>query len=418
MLNLKCHTPEGVTDYLPGECAAKQAVEQSMSAVFEKNGYSPIQTPAFEYYDLYADGSGDISPEKLYKFFDPQGKILALRGDITTSIARVMGTKYSGPLPARLCYLADAFRYDGAASSLSSQFTQAGVELIGDSSCEADAEVILVTIEALLSSGLKEFQLDVGQVEFFKGLAEQVGLNAEDFENIRTRIDFKDSFSIAQILKGYDADEEIKEILCQMPYLFGNADVLKKARSSKLNKRSAAALENLERIYDILCGCGYEKYVSIDLGMLQSLDYYTGVIFKGFTYDVGFPVCGGGRYDTLIGNFGRNMSAVGIAVSTGRVLSALMRQKKEIKTPKTDALMIMKPDFTAAYKAAQVLRKAGFIIENYYAAPSPDEAKAAAKLRGVSTVIAADADDTLVVYNSDVRTKTIDIKTIGKGTVL
>lgn len=415
MLNLKYHTPEGVMDYLPDECEAKRAIEQKMALSFRQNGYRPIQTPAFEYYDLYADGSGDISPEKLYKFFDPQGRILALRGDITTSIARVMGTKYNGPMPARLCYVADAFRYNGSASSRSSEFTQAGIELIGDGSCEADAEAIMVTISALLAAGLDEFQIDIGQVEFFKGLAEQVGLDAEDFERIRTHIDFKDSVSIAQVAKKYDADAEIIDILCRMPYLFGNAEVLEQAKSPKLNARSAAALENLEQVYRLLCACGLEKYVSIDLGMLQSLDYYTGVIFKGVTYDVGFSVCGGGRYDTLIGNFGKDTSAVGIAIGVNRVLSALMRQKKTIVTPKTDALMVMGADFAASYALAQKLRGAGYCVENFYG--DAQSALAAAKARGIAATIRLTENGAEIMY-ADGTAAPLDIAKIGKEAVL
>ncbi len=415
MLNLKYHTPEGVMDYLPDECEAKRAIEQKMALSFRQNGYRPIQTPAFEYYDLYADGSGDISPEKLYKFFDPQGRILALRGDITTSIARVMGTKYNGPMPARLCYVADAFRYNGSASSRSSEFTQAGIELIGDGSCEADAEAIMVTISALLAAGLEEFQIDIGQVEFFKGLAEQVGLDAEDFERIRTHIDFKDSVSIAQVAKKYDADAEIIDILCRMPYLFGNAEVLEQAKSPKLNARSAAALENLEQVYRLLCACGLEKYVSIDLGMLQSLDYYTGVIFKGVTYDVGFSVCGGGRYDTLIGNFGKDTSAVGIAIGVNRVLSALMRQKKTIVTPKTDALMVMGADFAASYALAQKLRGAGYCVENFYG--DAQSALAATKARGIAAAIRLTENGAEIMY-ADGTAAPLDIAKIGKEAVL
>ncbi len=415
MLNLKYHTPEGVMDYLPDECEAKRSIEQKMALSFRQNGYRPIQTPAFEYYDLYADGSGDISPEKLYKFFDPQGRILALRGDITTSIARVMGTKYNGPMPARLCYVADAFRYNGSASSRSSEFTQAGIELIGDGSCEADAEAIMVTISALLAAGLEEFQIDIGQVEFFKGLAEQVGLDAEDFERIRTHIDFKDSVSIAQVAKKYDADAEIIDILCRMPYLFGNAEVLEQAKSPKLNTRSAAALENLEQVYRLLCACGLEKYVSIDLGMLQSLDYYTGVIFKGVTYDVGFSVCGGGRYDTLIGNFGKDTSAVGIAIGVNRVLSALMRQKKTIVTPKTDALMVMGADFAAAYALAQKLRGAGYCVENFYG--DAQSALAATKARGIAAAIRLTENGAEIMY-ADGTAAPLDIAKIGKEAVL
>lgn len=415
MLKLKYHTPEGVMDYLPDECEAKRAIEQKMALSFRQNGYRPIQTPAFEYYDLYADGSGDISPEKLYKFFDPQGRILALRGDITTSIARVMGTKYNGPMPARLCYVADAFRYNGSASSRSSEFTQAGIELIGDGSCEADAEAIMVTISALLAAGLDEFQIDIGQVEFFKGLAEQVGLGAEDFERIRTHIDFKDSVSIAQVAKKYDADAEIIDILCRMPYLFGNAEVLEQAKSPKLNTRSAAALENLEQVYGLLCACGLEKYVSIDLGMLQSLDYYTGVIFKGVTYDVGFSVCGGGRYDTLIGNFGKDTSAVGIAIGVNRVLSALMRQKKTIVTPKTDALMVMGADFAASYALAQKLRGAGYCVENFYG--DAQSALAATKARGIAAAIRLTENGAEIMY-ADGTAAPLDIAKIGKEAVL
>lgn len=402
-------------DYLPDECEAKRSIEQKMALSFRQNGYRPIQTPAFEYYDLYADGSGDISPEKLYKFFDPQGRILALRGDITTSIARVMGTKYNGPMPARLCYVADAFRYNGSASSRSSEFTQAGIELIGDGSCEADAEAIMVTISALLAAGLEEFQIDIGQVEFFKGLAEQVGLDAEDFERIRTHIDFKDSVSIAQVAKKYDADAEIIDILCRMPYLFGNAEVLEQAKSPKLNARSAAALENLEQVYRLLCACGLEKYVSIDLGMLQSLDYYTGVIFKGVTYDVGFSVCGGGRYDTLIGNFGKDTSAVGIAIGVNRVLSALMRQKKTIVTPKTDALMVMGADFAASYALAQKLRGAGYCVENFYG--DAQSALAATKARGIAAAIRLTENGAEIMY-ADGTAAPLDIAKIGKEAVL
>ncbi len=394
MLNLKYHTPEGVMDFLPEECSAKEAIEKKISDAFSSYGYKSIQTPAFEYIDVYAADAGDVSPQKLFKFFDSQGRTLALRGDITTSIARVMGTKYNGALPARLCYVADAFRYDGSASSLSSEFTQAGIELIGDGSCEADAEVIILAVNALLGAGLDEFQIDIGQVEFFKGLAEQIGLDDEDFEKIRTMIDFKDSFSIAQILNKYDADEEVKEILCRMPYLFGTSDVLSQATSPKLNARSLAALENLEQVYKIICACGLEKYVSIDLGMLQSIDYYTGVIFKGVTYDVGFSVCGGGRYDSLIENFGKKMSAVGIAISVNRVLSALMRQEKEIIYPKTDALIMINSDISLAFDVATKLRHAGLIIENYYG-KDESEAIIAAKEKGIEAVVS--------VYDGNIR---------------
>jgi len=386
-MNLKFHTPGGVTDYLPDEYMAKQDVERRLLRVFTGYAYRQISTPTFEYHDIYSGSSGDIASDKLYRFFDAQGRILALRGDITTSIARVMGTKWDRELPARLCYVANAFRYNGSASTMPSEFTQAGIELIGDGSAGADAEAILVAIDALKSAGLEEFQIDIGQVDFFKGLAEQIGLDADDTERIRVLVDHKDSLSIAELAAGYNINEEIKGLLCDMPDLFGGVEVLSRAYSPYLNPRSKAALDNLRAVYNILAGCGLEKYISIDLGMLQSLDYYTGVIFKGFTYDVGFSVCGGGRYDSLIQNFGDSAAAVGIAISVNRVLSALQRQKKPLQTPITHALYYAGNDLAMAYKTGAALRKAGLIIENYTGGGAFEHAMDYAKAHGIDTVL-------------------------------
>lgn len=378
MFELKRHTPQGVSDYMPEECAAKKDIEKKMQEAFLSYAYRMIQTPTIEYHSIYTDTTGDISSEKLFKFFDKDGRILALRGDVTTSIARVMGTKWGdNPLPARLCYVSEAFRYNGNASAMPSEFTQAGIELVGESGIYADAEIIIVTIKALLNAGLDEFQIDIGQVEFFKGLAEQMGLTQEDSEKVRILIDFKDSLSIAELASKYDADPEIKNLLCMMPELFGDAEILKKVDSEKLNKRSKAAIENLKGVYEIIKASGLSKYVSIDLGMLQSIDYYTGVIFKGVTYDVGFAVCGGGRYDSLIGGFGRDLSAVGMAISVNRVLVAMQRQKKTLYTAKVDAVMFMGENFADAIKVSDMLRSMGYILQNAYENIEDAEKKAA-----------------------------------------
>lgn len=397
MIELKRHTPQGVSDYMPEECVAKKDIEKKMSEAFLSYSYKMIQTPTFEYHNIYTDTTGDISSEKLFKFFDKEGRILALRGDVTTSIARVMGTKWGeNPLPARLCYVSEAFRYDGSASAMPSEFTQAGIELVGEGGAYADAEIIIVTIKALLNAGLDEFQIDIGQVEFFKGLAEQMGLTAEDAEKVRVLVDFKDSLSIAELASKYDADEEIKNLLCMMPELFGDAEILEKANSEKLNKRSKAAIENLKSVYEIIKASGLSKYVSIDLGMLQSIDYYTGVIFKGVTYDVGFAVCGGGRYDSLISGFGRELSAVGMAISVNRVLVAMQRQKKNIATLKTDAIMFMGENFADAIKVSDMLRSMGYILQNSY--KTLDEAKKEAAESKAACVLCAKSDSIVQIF--------------------
>lgn len=404
MLNLKMHTPNGVSDYMPEECCGKRDIEKKMREAFSSYAYKEIQTPTLEYNNIYTDASGDIATEKLFRFFDPEGRILALRGDITTSIARVMGTKWDTlPLPARLCYVSEAFRYSKADSPLSCEFTQAGIEFVGESSAYADAEAIIVTIKALLNAGLDEFQIDIGQVEFFKGLACQVGLSDEDAEKIREFIDFKDSLSIAQIADKYDGDKEIKDLLCRMPELFGDADVLEKAYAEGLNPRSKAAIENLKNVYEIIKAGGLSKYVSIDLGMLQSIDYYTGVIFKGVTYDVGFAICGGGRYDSLISGFGRDLSAVGMAINVNRVLSAMQRQKKEIKKPVVDAVLCMKENFSDAVKVGDMLRSQGYVIQNCYL--DLEEGKKIAEQFNCDCVLCAKSDSIINVYSNNTETE-------------
>lgn len=419
MRDYKFYTPEGVTDYLPEECMAKQQIEKKLSDTFLGYGYRRVQTPTIEYHDIYSACSGDISSEKLFKFFDAQGRILALRGDITTSIARLMGTKWGkSPLPARLCYVGEAFRYNGTSYALPSEFTQAGIELIGSDSVQADAEVILVLISALLDAGLDEFQIDVGQVDFFKGLAEQIGLTAEDTEKIRVLIDHKDSVGISEIIAPYKADKEIKDLLCNMPYLFGGPEVLSCAAAVRLNERSRAALRNLEQVYKFIKDCGLEKYVSLDLGMLQSIDYYTGVIFKGFTDGVGYMICGGGRYDSLVEKFGLKTSAVGVAISVNRVLAALQRQKKPLPSPVTHALFYMGTASAAAYSVGRKLRKTGLVIENYIGGGSLDDALAYASSREIGVVLTALEEGGVKTICRDGRERVLSEAEIERGLAL
>ncbi len=399
MLNLKMHTPQGVSDYMPYECSAKRDIEEKMRSAFSSYAYQEIQTPAIEYNNIYTDASGDIRQEKLFRFFDSEGRILALRGDITTSIARVIGTKWEDDnFPARLMYVSEAFRYNRGEQGMASEFTQAGIELIGADGAYADAEAVIVTIKALLNAGLDEFQIDIGQVEFFKGLARQIGLSEEDTEKIRELIDRKDSLSIEDIASKYEGDDEIKNLLCMMPELFGEADVLERAYTKNLNDRSKKAIENLKDVYEIIKASGLSKYVSIDLGMLQSIDYYTGVIFKGVTYDVGFAICGGGRYDSLISGFGKDISAVGMAINVNRVLVAMQRQKKALKAPEVSALLCIKNNYSDAVKVADMLRAKGYIIKNCYG--SAQDAKKEAKISGTDCVILVETDSLVKVYQN------------------
>lgn len=319
------HTPSGLADVLCDECELKYYIESSARAVFKEYGYKMVETPTFEYFDVY-NVSTPTQAEHMFKFFDTNGRMLALRPDVTTSVARMAATKYqTSELPLRISYLGRAFRNEeNFSQTRQREFTQAGVELIGDDSINADVEIIKVAIDTLSKAGLKNFQIDLGQVEFFKGLVEQAGLSDSESDEIRTHINDKDFIAVQTVLDSLSIDDYTKNIFSNLPTMFGGIDIVDDMlNDDKLNKRSKDALEKLKEIYSVLVDRGLDNYVSFDLGMVQNIDYYTGIILRGFTYGVAFPVCSGGRYDNLLAKFGRDLPATGVAFGIERIMAAL-----------------------------------------------------------------------------------------------
>lgn len=361
------HTPTGVCDILPDECAAKKEIESTIWSVLASMGYREVEVPTFEYYDVFAKSGGQISQENMFKFFDEKGRILTLRPDITTSIARMAATKDDlTVLPKRYCYIGNVFRAEETQGARQREFTQAGVELIGSYKPEADAEVIAAVIESVLAIGIEEFSMEIGQVAFFNGLVEQAGLNAEETEKLRERIDSKDSLGIKELVADLDIADNVKALFAKLPSLFGGVEVLASADVEGLNATSKAALVNIRRIFDLLTLYGFEKYISIDLGMLQSIDYYTGSIFKCYTHGVGFPICAGGRYDNLVEHFGVKTGAVGAALGINRIMTAL--RSKGVESSSAPAMTVIFPEVNAegiAYDMAYTLRLNGCQIEQY-----------------------------------------------------
>lgn len=391
MSDWKLHTPKGVNDILPLECSRKKAIQDTLWSVFAAFGYQEVETPTFEYYDCFSGVDGQISQEGMFKFFDEQGRILTLRPDITTSIARMAATKQTENIrPLRYCYTGNVFRADRTEGARQREFTQSGIELIGSYSPEADAEVIAASIEAALAVGIDELHMEIGQVAFFSGLTEQAGLLPSDVEKLRERIDSKDTMGIEAIIKDLDIDDNIKSVMIELPYLFGGLEVLKKADVLGLNEKSKKALDNIKRIYELLCLYGLEDYVSIDLGMLQSIDYYTGSIFKCYTYGVGFPICAGGRYDTLMEKFGQKEGAVGVAFGINRLISAL--GEKEEKEIDGSLIYAEKNAEGIAYDIAYTLRQYGVLVEQYIEGGSHTDAESYARLKGRDSMIRVFAD--------------------------
>ncbi|GHV45074.1 ATP phosphoribosyltransferase regulatory subunit [Clostridia bacterium] len=397
MKKWKLHTPEGVLDVLENECAKKRQVEDAIRRSFHSEGYFEVQTPSFEFLDVFYGEGGSFDQSEMIKFFDRSGRIMALRPDMTTSIARICATKYHDGFPKRLCYVGSAFR-DGSAAAgvLQKEFTQAGIELIGQSGSAADAEVIAAAVRALLACGMTEFQLDIGQAEFFKGIMEQADLDDETAEQMRRLIDQKSFVAVEELVSGLHMDDDLKALILSLPNLFGGIEVIDKIKTKPLGARARAALANLVEIYDILRDYGVEKYISIDLGQVQEINYYTGVIVKGFTYGMGFPICGGGRYDNLIGEFGgTRVPATGIAIGIERVISALRHAEFAFELPCAHTLVCTDGHRRTAFRIAEGLRHSGLCVETWNGEGAEDYAR----FRGMGGIVRVIDQDTLDVIN-------------------
>ena len=359
----KLRTSEGVTDYLPNEYAVKNEIESRVAAVFGGYGYSFVKSPAFEYAEVF-EGSSDASA--MYKFIDRDGSVLSLRPDITPPIARIAAANYSlDDAPLRFCYVENAFRRNENYQGKLREFTQAGVELLGVSSDDADAEVIAVAINSLIAAGLKDFRVDVGRVDFLKGVLEETELAQTESGAVMNFILNKDYAGVENFIADKKIKPGVREILSNLCLYIGDGSVIKKCAEAVSNARALEALAKLDNIRGILNGYGLSQYVSFDLSMLGMLEYYTGVIFRGYARGTGFSVIDGGRYDNLCAKFGKNFPAVGFAIRINNLIPAFASQNVPIETAKTDTLMVYtESGRDSALAVADELRSDGMLVEN------------------------------------------------------
>ena len=321
------HTPEGVRDIYGKECRAKLFIESQLLEKMKLYGFENIETPTFEYFDIFSEERGSVSAKDMYKFFDREGNTLVLRPDITPSIARCIAKYYRDCTePVRLSYHGNTFINSSEYQGKPKEVTQIGAELINDSSPEADAEMIALTVECLLAAGLTEFQVEIGEVGFFKAIVKEAGLDEDDIDEMRLLINDKNTFGLEDLLRRYEIDEKLSGIIVNLPTLFGPPEKLKDFKALTDNADAIASIERLEKIYDLLKLYGYERYISFDLGMLSKYMYYTGIIFNAYTYGTGDALISGGRYDNLVGQFSKPAPAIGMAVVVDRLMVALMRQ--------------------------------------------------------------------------------------------
>lgn len=355
------HTPEGVRDIYGKEYNRKLEVENRLHERIRLYGYQEIQTPTFEFFDVFSKEIGTTPSRELYKFFDKEGNTLVLRPDFTPSIARCAAKYFSEKkVPLRLSYVGNTFTNTSNLQGKLKESTQMGAELIGDPSVEADAEIISLVIKALLDTGLQRFQVSIGEVEYFKGLCEEAGLDEETEMDLRACISGKNYFAAQELLQERKVVEPYHSRLLKVADMFGDMCSLTDARAMVSNERSLAAIERLEKLHKVLQVYGVADYISFDLGMLSKYKYYTGVIFKAYTYGVGDAIVKGGRYDHLLHQFGKESPAIGFCMVIDSILEALSRQKVVLPEPESVRVITYLPDnFEEKLAEAQALRAAG-----------------------------------------------------------
>jgi len=355
------HTPEGVRDIYSLENEKKLVLEDKLQKVFHLYGYHDIQTPTFEYFDVFGKEIGTTPVKELYKFFDREGNTLVLRPDITPSIARAAMTVYDTEnLPIRLCYKGNTFVNQSSYQGRLHENTQAGAELIGIDSVEADAEMVVMAVDCLKEVGLKEFQINIGSVDFFESLIEEANLSDENEKRLRELISNRNYFAVEELLVQAQAKDTAKKAFDVLQDLIGGVEILSDAKKIAVSPKTTDAVKRMEELYQMLVAYNVEKYITFDLSMRGNLDYYTGIIFRGYTYGTGDAIVKGGRYDKLMEKFGKESPSIGFVIVVDELMNAFARQRIDIPYNSRNALILYEDDrLMEAIKLAKEFRSNG-----------------------------------------------------------
>ncbi len=385
------HTPEGVRDIYNEEYEKKLILQDSLNQMLRQYGYHPIQTPTFEFFDIFGREIGTTPSKDLYKFFDREGNTLVLRPDITPSIARC-AAKYFGEedMPIRLCYMGNTFINNSSYQGRLKESTQLGAELLSDPSVDADAEILSMVVACLKTAGLRDFQISVGHAGFFGGLMEAAGLLEEQEEELRELISNKNFFGVEEFVDTLSLDADLKELFKMLGTFYTGPDELSGAkRCAKAYPRILAAIEELEELHAILEVYEVARYISFELGTISNYQYYTGIIFAGYTFGSGEPIVKGGRYDKLLTYFGKESASIGFAFVIDQLMAALQRQKIDIPVEHQAKLIVYHQENRAeAISQAKELRGMGGCVELalWDSAKSKDDYTAYAKRNQITEV--------------------------------
>ena len=370
------HTPQGVRDIYNLEWKKKDAVIRRLRRVLSLFGYQDISTPAFEFFDIFNSDTGTVPSQAMFKFFDRNNNTLVLRPDMTPAIARSAAKYYSDcSFPLRLSYEGNTFINHVAYQGKLTEKTELGVEHINDDSPEADAEAVIMMIDCLLEAGLTEFCVDIGNAAYYRSIMQELPVDDEVKARIHDHIENRNALAMELLLDEENIHPAFHKVLIGYNELFGDVSILEKAEKLAPVPACKEAIARLREVYRVICMYGYERYIRFDMGMVNHYDYYTGIIFQGYTYGTGDAIGKGGRYDNLLAKFGMKAPAIGFTILVDDLMAALDRQKipVSIKDYGYTVLLYDKEDQETAISLASGMRMAGVRTEMICRDPHKDQ---------------------------------------------
>ncbi len=386
MKNYDLITPEGTQDFLFNECVVKRNVESTIHSIFKNSGYSELITPGLEFFDVFNHSSKHFPQESLYKLTDSKGRLIVLRPDSTVPAARVVATRLKDAvLPLRLYYNQCVYSMNPLLAGRSDQIVQTGIELVGSASKTADLEVISMAVEVLDACGSGKFSLEIGDIGLFTELVNKLDVDNDKKEQIRQLIETKNYPALNDLLDKIGKND-VTHALKKLPRLFGQEEVFEKASKLMKDEKIDAILENLKSVYNDVSELCTNGKITVDLGMVNRTDYYTGIIIKGYLEGYGEEVLSGGRYDKLIAEFGYDVPATGFAVNVDAV-SLLASKNNTMAVKSSDVIVFAEKGFEMkAVMTAQNYRKENLVVENALC-ETVQEAEKYAREKGISKLV-------------------------------
>ncbi len=394
MKNYDLITPEGTRDLLFEDCTAVTAVEDGLQNIFKSKGYYEVMTPGLEFYDVFNMKSRYFPQESLYKLTDSKNRLLVVRPDTTMPIARLTATRLrEHRLPIRLYYSQSVYRSRPGMRGRSDEIRQTGIELIGSSSKKADLEIIENALEVLTFCHEDGFRLEIGHIGFFKRLVALLNASAEDIENIRSLIEFKNYPALNEVLDSY-GNNPAAIALKQLPRLFGTEEVFENAEKLFEDSELKDIIAELKAIYEGACKLGFNGKITVDLGLVTRMDYYTGTVIKGYIEGCADAVISGGRYDKLLSEYGLDVQAAGFAVNVNAAASAYKRHC-DCKVKPCEVLVFSESGYESeALVYCRELCQKGVTAE-YCVEDNLDDAREYAKEKGITRIdVIADSNST------------------------